>query len=440
MKRAAALLFLAFAACGRGDKEVVATGPRLAEKVLVFALDGATWALMDPWMESGRLPNFARLVAEGTRADLGTLEPTVSPAIWTTIATGKLPSEHGITGFIGVPGLDMTTLPNTAMRRVKAFWNVLPDQGVTVGVLGWWVTWPAEAVGEGSYIVSDRVPYTRMEAAIDRETLTLEDTYPSDLIETLVPLVERPDAIAPDVVQRFLSMGPEEMERYVVGQGYEMGKPLVEFKYAYQSDRSTMKMALTLAEERPVDVLSVYLTGIDTVSHLFWHFTFPEGYDVPQPMVDLFGEVIPRYYEVVDRYLGDLLRELGPETAVVVVSDHGFASTGELPWSGGHVGLPGGPPPGVLLLAGPPFASGRRLDGVHVLDVLPTLLHLVGLPPAKDMPGKVVTEAFRSPGDLLPRLPSYEGVGTPRRAGDLPRDPDGDAARLERLRSLGYLD
>jgi hypothetical protein len=387
------------------------------------------------------------LVERGVTAELRTLEPTVSPAIWTTIATGFLPRDHGILGFDGVPGATMTTLPNARMRRRKAFWEILAGFGIRAGVVGWWASWPADPLNEGSFLVSDRVPYSRMEAAIRRASLTREDAWPPDLLDSLGPLVERPDEIAPAAVRRFLHMDRDEMQRRLLGGAYRMGSYLPEFKFVYQSDRSTVKMARAALAAQPVDVAVVYLTGIDTVSHLYWHFMEPEGFPpqaAPEGDRRRYGEVIPEYYVLVDGYLGDLLDTVGDGTTVIVVSDHGFGPTGRLPWSGGHGRLtPGAPiaPAGVLVLAGPGIAVGpRRLERAHVLDIAPTLLHLMGVPAGEDMLGRVLTEALASDGPPeLPRVDSHERIGILRPDRDIPTDPAGDSERLERLRALGYI-
>jgi predicted AlkP superfamily phosphohydrolase/phosphomutase len=426
----------------------VASRPKLVDHVLLVALDGAEWRVLDPLMEEGRLPNLSRLVRGGVSAELRTLEPTVSPAIWTTIATGALPRFHGILGFDGVPGATMKTLPNAKMRRRKAYWEILSDFGVTTGTIGWWATWPADPLVAGSYLISDRVPYTRMEAAVRRTTITPQDAWPPELLDRVAPLVERPDEISPAVVDEFLHMGPVEMKRRLLDVEYRMGDFIPEFQFVYQSDWSTLKMALDLLARRPVDLASIYFTGIDTVSHLFWHFTWPEGFErhqVPESLTRRFADVIPLYCERVDTWIGEMLEAAGPNATVVVVSDHGFGPTGRLPWSGGHGRLtPGAPiaPPGILVMAGPGIAPGpRRLAGAHVLDVAPTLLHLLGVPAGEDMPGRVLREALdpESPDDL-PRVRTLETVGFLRTPDDVPVDPGGDAERMERLRALGYLE
>jgi hypothetical protein len=135
--------------------------------LLLVGIDGATFDRILPLAEQGRVPNLAGLMERGSWGPLETLEPTVSPAIWTTVATGRLPEVHGIVGFDGVPGFTMSTLPTSQMRRVRAFWNVLSEHGRSVGIVGWWATWPAEPVD--GFIVSDRFAYTRMEATLGRD-------------------------------------------------------------------------------------------------------------------------------------------------------------------------------------------------------------------------------------------------------------------------------
>jgi tetratricopeptide (TPR) repeat protein len=423
-------------------------GRRHVERLLVVALDGATWKWMTPLIEQGRLPVLEKLQARGVWASLETLEPTVSPAIWTTVATGTLPERHGIPGFDGVPGQTMETLPNATMRRVKAWWEMLDAAALTSGTIGWWASWPADPLRPGSYLVSDRVAYTRMEAAVGRSALDARDTQPADLIEGIRELVERPNEIDRNEVRRFLKLSDSGIERHLLGAKYVMGRRFPEFKFTYQADRSNWKIARKLIAERPVDLAAVYFSGIDTVSHLFWHFSFPEslvGRTVPRQKVERFRDVIPLYYELMDRYIGDLIEAAGEDTTVMVVSDHGFGATGTLPWSGGHGRRTRGAPiapPGVLILSGPGIASGgAEIARANVIDIAPTLLALLGLPVAEDMHGRPLIEAFSDgTASEVSQIESWEAVGGPRDPGVVPADPRGDADRIEKFRALGYIE
>ena len=68
-------------------------------KVVFIGLDGATWELMDPMIEDGKLPNFARLKKEGAWGILRSTETYVSPPAWTTLMSGFLPEHTGIYSF-----------------------------------------------------------------------------------------------------------------------------------------------------------------------------------------------------------------------------------------------------------------------------------------------------------------------------------------------------
>ncbi|HZW04286.1 MAG TPA: alkaline phosphatase family protein, partial [Anaerolineaceae bacterium] len=65
-------------------------------RVFVIGLDGATYDLIRPWVEQGKLPTFARLLAQGAAGQLrSTIPPMTGPA-WTSFMTGKNPGKHGL--------------------------------------------------------------------------------------------------------------------------------------------------------------------------------------------------------------------------------------------------------------------------------------------------------------------------------------------------------
>jgi len=75
-------------------------------RVLFVGIDGADWDVIDPLLRAGQLPQLARLRREGVWARLRSSVPTLSPLLWTTVATGKSPDRHGINDFLV---LDTTT-------------------------------------------------------------------------------------------------------------------------------------------------------------------------------------------------------------------------------------------------------------------------------------------------------------------------------------------
>ncbi|MBI2201446.1 MAG: alkaline phosphatase family protein, partial [Armatimonadetes bacterium] len=71
-------------------------GPR----VIVLGFDGADPVLLERWMDSGDLPNLARLRQAGTYARLATSEPAESPVSWACFETGSNPGKTRIFDFL----------------------------------------------------------------------------------------------------------------------------------------------------------------------------------------------------------------------------------------------------------------------------------------------------------------------------------------------------
>jgi len=86
-------------------------------RVLVLGLDGLDPQTVDLLMSEGRMPSFAKLRQEGAYGRLLSQEPLLSPIIWTTIATGKTPDQHGIGHFVAVSQATGESLPVTHERQ-----------------------------------------------------------------------------------------------------------------------------------------------------------------------------------------------------------------------------------------------------------------------------------------------------------------------------------
>jgi arylsulfatase A-like enzyme len=74
------------------------------------------------------------------------------------------------------------------------------------------------------------------------------------------------------------------------------------------------------------------------------------------------------------------------------------------------------------------------MDEANILDLAPTIMHLMGQPVPRRMDGRVLTEIFNDPGEITYLDDDAETVG------DSQALSDEDTAQVEeRLRSLGYL-
>ncbi|MEZ5974342.1 MAG: alkaline phosphatase family protein [Planctomycetota bacterium] len=79
----------------------MAGAPALAQgRVIVLGFDGADARTTARMMESGELPNLARLAREGTFAPLVSTQPAESAAGWAALNTGVGPQANGVPSFI----------------------------------------------------------------------------------------------------------------------------------------------------------------------------------------------------------------------------------------------------------------------------------------------------------------------------------------------------
>jgi len=257
----------------------------------LIGIDGASWDLIEPRLE--RLPNVAALMARGVHGVLMSEEPTISPALWATIATGQPRFRHGVVNFVvRRPGGYDTVEAGPPDRRSPALWELVGAAGGTSAVISWFGSFPAESI-RGSY-VSKR---------FDPENLEPGQVYPPELAERLAG-------------ESRVSMRRGDLER--IGWTVDLREALVH-------DARTMAALDVICHDGSPDFVAVYFEGIDIAQHLTWRHMDPDSQAFPEdgePDADLAG-VIPAYYEFVDHLLGRIRDLAPPNTTFVVVSDHG---------------------------------------------------------------------------------------------------------------------
>jgi Flp pilus assembly protein TadD len=417
----------------------VSLAPIPGARALVLGLDGADWKVIDPLLAQGKLPNLARLIASGVRARLRTIDPILSPVVWTTAATGFLPPEHGILDFLVTDTRTGQKQPVTSrQRKVKAIWNLLGEAGVPVGIIGYWATWPAEPVD--GYVVTDRVAYQLMGQSRGSDDDPRGKTFPPDLYRRLRPLVIPPEAIGDSDLTPFIRISPDKEESWSARSENRVD----EFRTVLASARTYEGIALALASGgfQPLEI--IYFEGIDTTSHLFMPFRPPRRPHLPDADFSRFSKAVDAFYVHQDEVIGRLLEATRPDTNILVLSDHGFRSDADRPVRESRIGYATAAlwhrRYGILIATGPAFKKGISVSEVSVVDIAPTLLALFGLPVGEDMQGRPAVDLLR-PEFLAEHpirfRPSWE-TGRPTPVAET-SDPAGDRALKEKLLSLGYL-
>ena len=117
------------------------------QKVIVLGWDAADWKVIFPLIEQGKMPNMKIFLEKGVHGKIKTLDPPLSPMLWTSIATGVRADKHGISGFIEpTPDGERLRPVTSTSRRVKAIWNILNQEGYKSNVVAWWPTNPVEPI------------------------------------------------------------------------------------------------------------------------------------------------------------------------------------------------------------------------------------------------------------------------------------------------------
>lgn len=403
-------------------------------KVLLIGWDAADWKVIGPLLDAGKMPNLEELIQLGVCGNSATLYPSLSPMLWTSIATGKRPFKHGILGFTE-PDPDLGGIrPITNLsRKTKAIWNILSQNGMKSNVIGWWPSHPAEPID--GVMVSNR--YQKVRAPMDEPwSLQLGTVHPRRLEANIAALRCHPQQLNSGhihpFVPRFAEIDQEQDRRLDI-----LAKIISECL-------SIEAAALALMHFEPWDLTCVYFDGIDHFCHGFMRYHPPRREDVSEEDFELFREVVDSAYILHDIMLGRLMEKAGPDTAIVLVSDHGFHSGSLRPLRIPRE--PAGPAVmhrhyGIFVMRGPGVKADERIYGAGILDVCPTILCLLGLPVGLDMDGKVLVDAFeRKP--AIHTIPSHDAVEGPAgmHAPDMKIDPSDAREAIEQLVALGYIE
>ena len=412
----------------------------LARKVLLIGWDAADWKIINPLLDQGLMPTLNDFVNHGVMGNLATLHPILSPMLWNSIATGKRPDKHGIHGFMEPDPHTGGVRPVTSTsRKVKAIWNILTQRGYKTHVLGWFAGHPAEPIN--GIAVSDLYPHAV--GPLEEEwPLAPGAVYPESMAETFAALRMHPAEVTEAAILPWIPRAAE------IDQEKDNG--LRAFARILSETCSIHNAATWILQNEPWDFLAVYYNAIDHFCHGFMHFHPPRMEGIPEDQFEIYKDVVNGAYRFHDMMLETLLELAGPETTVILVSDHGFHSDHLRPR--GIPNEPAGPAvqhrqfgifcmkSGMKGTEGARIKQDERIYGATLLDVTPTILTLFGLPVGEDMDGRVLVQAFEEP-PKVERIPSWEGERGEcgMHPADLRVDPVAAQAMLQRFVALGYV-
>ncbi|MEY4289383.1 MAG: hypothetical protein RLZZ30_1471 [Bacteroidota bacterium] len=407
------------------------------KKVLVIGWDAAEWKVIMPLIQQGKMPAFARLMSRGVHGKLQTLDPPLSPMLWTSIATGFRADKHGIGGFIEPTpdGENLRPVTSTS-RKVKAIWNILNQEGYKSNVVAWWPSNPAEPINGVMISNLYQIATKPLEEEWEMPNGTV---HPKELEETMKDFRIHPHQITLNQALPFI--------------------PNLKENIALRSDKRTTSVIKNMAnagtihsaschllEKSEWDFMAVYHDAIDHFSHVAMRYFPPRRPEIPEQDFEDFQHVVEAAYIFHDRMLARMMSLIDEEnTTVLLISDHGFHCDHQRPL---YIPKePSGPavehsPYGVFVMAGPGIKNnGAHISGASVLDITPTLLHHMDLPVGKDMEGKVLHACFEQVKEVQ-WIDSWENIPGESGMHDaiLREDPWAAQEALQQLVDLGYID
>lgn len=263
---------------------------------LVLSLDGATWDILDPLIESGYLPTIESLRTGGAAGSLESVCPPITAAAWLSFQTGLDPAHHGVYTFSHVQegGRKSTTVDATTIDH-PTLWDYLDAQG------------------------------------LDTVTINLPGTYPADALPGTVisgimaPSFDDTEAVSDDTVRSLVrdTVPGYEVFRNPRDQFDPHEEPRAFVSAMTENVHSREAVGEALLNSESWDVATVHIQATDVLQHPLWKHLDPDhpAHD------DALYDVVAEFYREVDDALNTILsaaREQADSLDVYLVSDHGF--------------------------------------------------------------------------------------------------------------------
>ncbi|WP_298814489.1 alkaline phosphatase family protein [uncultured Chloroflexus sp.] len=258
-------------------------------RVLIIGLDAADLDLIEPWVAAGWLPHIGRILRQGSFAPLRSTIPVMSPPAWTSLISGLNPGKHGIFDFVRLaPGSYHLISTRRDQTTFKTMFHYASECGKFVLAINVPMTYPPAPV-HGIMVSGLGAP------------MSGQFTHPPQLRQELLAWgyqIEPATEFAPGREQQWLV----DLANVTRGQTDAM---------------------LRLMERHPWQLGMIVYRAIDEVETFFWHHMDPTHPLHNPEQAQQFGSAILKIHRLLDEEVGRLVRAAGPDTTVVLVSDHG---------------------------------------------------------------------------------------------------------------------
>lgn len=260
------------------------------KRVAIIGIDSMDRELVHSYLKS--LPFIRNVILrESPKFNLSSVFPPDSDTAWATVYTGLNPAKHGVVHFVdplGKATIHQTRIDYASYLRGNTFWDVVSNHGRKVCLLFPHAVYPAWPVNG---IVVAPIPNTS-------ELQVLPKHY------------ELPVSIEELGTPKRIPDSEREYDQY-----------LSKFRKAVKAE---FELGKRLAYEYEWDLFLFYSSALDFVQHVFWSYC-----DVTDPSFpgvgNRFVTTIRDFYVLYDEMLGQLVKCIGKDAVIIILSDHGHS-------------------------------------------------------------------------------------------------------------------
>ncbi|HSP14231.1 MAG TPA: hypothetical protein VLV78_05710 [Thermoanaerobaculia bacterium] len=301
----------------------------------------------------GILPTFDSSMKSAYFTRLEPFRTTAWMALWASLATGKLPYQHGVTGRFSY------RTPLSRSDPSERF--LLLPRGVGFEVWG--------------------LPTRRFSAQL-----------PSGDALPLWTAFQRL-SLRSEVINWLPSGTPAAPQRNIAALAQRFNGTGAARQGILDGLAADLAAVAKANDDRAFDLRVVELDGFSAAQRALHIFTN----DLP-PRSSMKGEALRAYAEQVDRMIASIVLE-NPDHLVVICSPSGVVPPGvpSTIWSLASQAIRNDDPgadDGFLLMTGPGVAHKPNPESASAVDIVPTVLFAADLPIGRDMDGRVLTDAF----------------------------------------------
>lgn len=267
----------------------------MTHRVIMLGVDGLDWELVKGWSSKGHLPTLRGLLEQSRALLLGESNRPLPGSVWTDIATGVSAAVHG---FQHEEQLRLGTYQIQKMdsRCVSSppFYKTLSDANIRCAVVDFPIDHPIDGFN-GMQVVD----------------------WASEF--KLWHFETRPTALAAQLEAKY---GQHPLTHY---PGTRVGLDnLLALKHKLlRGIDIKRKLCADLIRQHTHDFIFVNFCELHKAGHFFWQFhdhNHPEFTAAEPQLVDSLRES----YEYMDQALGSLLRQLGDDDDLILITDRGM--------------------------------------------------------------------------------------------------------------------